>query len=81
MLPVEWVNTYYVWRRNDGYVSADCMTTVKGSNTNVPETFAPCGWIPSDGSKEVTFEFIKKCDSWDEAWNIIVIEREKLKSM
>lgn len=41
---------YYVWKRNDGYVSA-C-------------TYMPQGWKTTRGD-EVTFELLKTFDKWD----------------
>lgn len=48
---------YYVWRRNDGYISATC-----GSK--------PHGWTGTDGSVH-TFEHLGEFEKWVDAHDLI----------
>ena len=48
---------YYVWRRNDGYVSSTC-----GSK--------PINWVGADGSKH-TFEHLAEFTYWPDAHDLI----------
>jgi hypothetical protein len=54
-------DTYFVWRRNDGYVSASC-------------NFMPQGWRHPNG--EVTFEKLLETPCWGEAADMIRSARE-----
>lgn len=59
-------NTYYVWRRNDGYVHATCGS--KPSNWTY--------WTCVDGSR-TTFEHLGEFNNWPDAYNLIAKLREE----
>ncbi len=56
---------YYVWRRDDGYVSSTAGRM-------------PMGWKTPDG-REVTFEQLGVFDEWNQE-TIDLIERERAKT-
>lgn len=48
---------YFVWRRNDGYISSTCGTK-------------PVGWRGTDGSIH-SFEYLGEFDHWPDAYSLI----------
>jgi hypothetical protein len=65
--PARTKNTYYVFRRNDGYVSSTCGSPAKG-------------WTGTNG-KVTTFEQLGQFTDWGDAYALIAKERRDTQSL
>jgi hypothetical protein len=55
------VKSYFVWRRNDGYIGST--------------VFMPTGWIQPGDGKDVTFDLLGEFDDWDGARSCVLRNR------
>ena len=57
-------DTYYVFRRNDGFIHATCG-------------YKPNGWKLSYSGKAITFEILSEHDNWPDAYDAILEAKSK----